>query len=233
MSLMKNYVELPVAKLVEAEWNYKKTDDKKSVDLMEKLKANLSKNGQIENLIVRELPKGKFEVVNGNHRLKALKSLKIKTAVCFNLGKITQPQAERLAIETNETKFERDPFKFAEMITRLAKEFDVDEFISTMPLSSDELENYTKLLKFDWDEAQKDDEKSEDEGGDGDKGEGWVEFTVQLPTNVYDLWRHQINRVKTALYPEKDVDDVSDVVAMECIAAHVAEIPDEVLNAGA
>lgn len=62
---MKQYkvIEIPVNKLKKADWNYKKDDE----ILLNKLINNIKKNGQIENLIVRELPDGYFEVINGNH----------------------------------------------------------------------------------------------------------------------------------------------------------------------
>ena len=65
---------MEVSKLIKADWNYKTDDEKKLKDLQE----NFKRNGQVENIIVRELSKGKYEVVNGNHRLDALKNLKFQ-----------------------------------------------------------------------------------------------------------------------------------------------------------
>ena len=66
------FIEVPIDKLVKADWNYKTEDDKKQ----EKLKENIKRNGQIENILIRELDTGYYEVVNGNHRLSVLKELK-------------------------------------------------------------------------------------------------------------------------------------------------------------
>ena len=63
------FIEIPTDKLVKADWNYKTEDQEKQ----EKLKENIKRNGQIENIIIRELETGFFEVVNGNHRLSVLK----------------------------------------------------------------------------------------------------------------------------------------------------------------
>ncbi|MCK4501232.1 ParB N-terminal domain-containing protein, partial [Candidatus Babeliales bacterium] len=180
MSLLEKYVEIPVDKLVHADWNYKKTDDKASLELMEKLKKNIAKNDQIENLLIREAKaEGYFEVVNGNHRLTALEALNKKSAVCFNLGKITQAHAERIAVETNETKFAADPLKLAELMVNIQKEFSVEDLIETMPMSADEIENYTKLVEFDWE--QYNEESNIDNNPDDtdiQNNEGWRNLDI-------------------------------------------------------
>lgn len=228
-TLLENYVEIPIEKLIPAPWNYKKSDDKESKEKLEKLKKNIQKNKQIENLIIRELPKGRFEVVNGNHRLEALTQLGKKSAVCYNLGKVKQAEAERIAIETNETKFEADPIKFAELVAKLTGEFDIEDMVSTLPFNRDQIQNYTQLLKFDW--SQYDpalDETSDGEGGDGD-GEMWDTVELRLPKIVADLFVEQLYRFKQAIHPDKDPESSSDVEAVECMSAHLAEIPDELI----
>jgi len=50
-STLENYIELPINKLLKADWNYKVDNEA----LLEKLKNNLKRNGQIENIIVRLL----------------------------------------------------------------------------------------------------------------------------------------------------------------------------------
>lgn len=143
------YKVLPVEKLVKASWNYK-TDNP---DLLEKLKANIKRNGQVENILVRELPTGFYEIVNGNHRAQALMDLDIKEAVVFDLGKISDAQARRIAVETNETKFETDNIRLAEIIKEITEEFvDLDELSSSMPFSRNDLEQLSNLLDYDMDQ---------------------------------------------------------------------------------
>src|SRR3990167_8699399 len=87
-----------------APWNYKTEDESKAAALL----ANIKRNKQLENLIVREMPKGRFEAVNGNHRLPAFREAGLTRAMCFNLGQITEIEAARIAVETNETRFASD-----------------------------------------------------------------------------------------------------------------------------
>lgn len=151
--MIKNFIEIPINQLVKADWNYKKDDENKK----EKLKNNIKRNGQIENIIVRRLDSGFYEVVNGNHRFDALKDLGIETAVCYDLGKINQQQAIRIAIETNETRFESDHLLLAERIQEIIEEFNIDDLLETMPYSEHELNNYSELLDFDWSQFDKED----------------------------------------------------------------------------
>ena len=147
------FIEIPTEKLVKADWNYKTEDPNKQ----EKLKENIKRNGQIENIIVRELETGFYEVVNGNHRLSVLKALNIEKAYSYNLGKISQAQAIRIAIETNETKFDTDSIALAERVKELTEEFDLKDLVNTLPYSETEIDNFSKLTDFDWEQYETDD----------------------------------------------------------------------------
>ena len=150
-NMINGIIEVPITSLTLAVWNYK-TDDPK---LMRKLESNIKKHGQVENLIVREMNDGPdivYEVVNGNHRLKALTNLGYDNVVCYNLGKITDATAKRIAVETNETKFGTDSIKLAEVMRDIRDEYHLDDILETMPFSKGELENFEGMLEFDWDQ---------------------------------------------------------------------------------
>lgn len=145
MELKKGFGNLAVASMVKADWNYKVDDAEKAA----KLTANIKRNGQVENLIVRPIGKGKFEVVNGNHRLDAFTKLGMKEAMVFNTGKISDAAARRLAVETNETKFDSDPLKLADILETIMGEFgQSNEFLETFPMSHDEIVAMMELPKY-------------------------------------------------------------------------------------
>lgn len=125
----KRFVTLSLDKLVKADWNYKQDD----AETLEKLVANLKRNGQVENIIVRELDTGFYEIVNGNHRFDALKIVGAKEAVAYNLGKISLAAAKRLAVETNETKFASNTNLLDELLRELSESFDPDDLMATVP----------------------------------------------------------------------------------------------------
>lgn len=129
----KGFCEIPIDKLVKAGWNYKENNQ----ELAEKLSNNIKRNGQIENIIVRELETGFYEVVNGNHRLDVLKELGFETVYSFNLGDISEAQAKRIAVETNETKFESSEKLLKGIMKEINNEFDIDDLLLTMPFSED------------------------------------------------------------------------------------------------
>lgn len=150
MPVKPEYMDISLVDLFPAPWNYK-TDDPA---LSAKLKSNMERNGQVESLIVRELAPDpekpvqrgrRFEVVNGNHRLGIMIDLGLQTAHCCNLGPITDAMAQRVAIETNETRFASDEMKLAELIRGIAVEFSVDDLAITLPFSGGDMEEMIAL----------------------------------------------------------------------------------------
>lgn len=137
--------DVNISQLVKADWNYKTEDTEKSA----KLRENIKRNGQIENLLIRELPTGFYEVVNGNHRLDVMSEIGLEKAHVYNFGKITQNQAVRIAIETNETRFQSDNIKLAALIKDIIIDFPAEQLSETMPYSVEELNNMEALLNFD------------------------------------------------------------------------------------
>jgi len=153
------WVKLSVDKLVAADWNYKVEDP----DQEEKLIANIKRNGQVENILVRELESGFYEVINGNHRLDAFKKLGIPTAICYNFGETSDAQARRIAVETNEPKFRRDDAKLAVLIKEMmdgpGSEFTLEDLSTTMPFDRTALEGLVTIPGFDLDKFKKSNDK--------------------------------------------------------------------------
>jgi len=171
------FKEIELNKIIKAEWNYKEDNE----ELRSKLKSNIIRNGFIESVIVRELEEDSYEMVNGNHRLDVLNELNYDKVMCYNLGNITENQAKRIAIETNETRFKSDKNKLVDIISELQKEFDTDELLETMPYSSEQLNNLDSLIDgFSIDQYSNDANQIEDNEASREQGkkyphdEGWV-----------------------------------------------------------
>lgn len=176
-----NFISLPIDKMVKADWNYK-TEHK---ELSEKLVSNIKRNGQIENLLVRELETGFYEVVNGNHRYDALKALGFEEAIVYNLGKITLAHAQRVAIETNETKFGTDVMKLSDLIGEISQAYDRDDLLATMPYSAKELDNMLDLVNYDF-EA---DGSSDGLGEELETKDAMMTLTIEVPPMVFEMWQ--------------------------------------------
>ncbi|QDP63660.1 MAG: hypothetical protein Unbinned3987contig1001_36 [Prokaryotic dsDNA virus sp.] len=188
--MKKGYVDVEIKQLVKADWNYKEENK----ILTEKLTENIKRNGQIENLLIRELDTGFFEVVNGNHRLDVMKELKLKKAHCYNFGKITQTQASRIAIETNETKFKSDPIKLSEIITELNNEFDIEELQKTLPYTEDEIKNMLEVGEFNWDNFEVEDLSDTFSDDKFDKT-----INVKVSEETYKRWLELKMKIKDVL----------------------------------
>ena len=203
--MKKGFTDIEMSKLVKADWNYKEENK----TLTEKLKENIKRNGQIENIIIRELDTGFYEVVNGNHRLSVLKDLKQKKVHWYNLGKISDVKAQKIAIETNETNFSNDPVKLAGLVKELTTKFDIEELAETMPYNEAQLSEMIKLNDFNWDEFSN--EKSLD---DKDYAEKYVKINVDVSEHTYKLWL-DINKKMEKILGYKNEAKVFEFMCVE------------------
>lgn len=158
MGLIQNYIEIPLGNLRKAVWNYKVDEPAK----LKKLVNNIRRNGQIENVIVRQIGEGVYnivdgvetgtgvyEIVNGNHRYDAFEVLEKPTAVAYNLGAgISDAVAARIAVETNETRFGTDDFRLAKVIQTILGEYEIDDLTESVPYTADEIQAFQDLVDF-------------------------------------------------------------------------------------
>lgn len=135
--IFQKYKIFPIGILVKADWNYKEDNEATA----EKLRNNIKRNGQVENIQVRELETGYYEVVNGNHRLDELIKLGKSNVIAYDHGRISLPEAQRIAIETNETRFNSNLEKLSLLLNDLKIEFSADDLINTLPYDAEELED--------------------------------------------------------------------------------------------
>ena len=142
--MAREFREIELSLLKPAPWNYKDDDD----GFDEKLRANLERNDCVQNLIVRELGDGSYEVVNGNHRLKLLLDMGQERVMCYDCGAIIELAAKKLAIETNETRFKSDPKRMVQLVDIILSEFQIEDFQSTMPIPLSAIEAFREAENF-------------------------------------------------------------------------------------
>lgn len=180
---LQRYKLLNLTQLVTASWNYKTDDDA----MIEKLINNMKRNGQVENLLVRELDDGKYEVVNGNHRMAALVRIGCQAAVCYDLGKISIEEAYRVSVETNETKFATDQVKLSDLLKAMAERYSIDDLLATMPYGHEELNNLLKLSDFNWDDYAKEPEPQPADAKDPNEEPIYFKLTIS-ERQRWDAW---------------------------------------------
>lgn len=192
------YKAIEIEKLVKADWNYKDENQ----EMAAKLAENIKRNGQIENILVRLLDTGFYEVVNGNHRLDALKAIGATKVMCYDLGAITAQQAYRIAIETNETKFNTDIVKLAGLVSEIANGTSMEDLVATMPFTTAEVENFIGMASFSFDKY-KEGENSES-GADASSGSPRISFIAS--PEVQGAWREWQERC-AILHPDVGTDE--------------------------
>jgi hypothetical protein len=187
-----NYLKfqiVPVEILVKALWNYKEENE----ELSGKLEQNIKRNGQVENIQIRELDTGYYEIINGNHRYDNVISLGRKFVIVFNHGKISQAEAMRIAIETNESGFEPNTIKLADRIHEILQVFTLEDLVSTMPYTQDQLENYDKLLSFDWGQFNNNDNFGLGGGSEPDQNKS---LELKITEETFNLWNKWKDKIK-------------------------------------
>lgn len=144
----KNFILVDINKLNYAPWNYKEEGTEEQIN---KLVNNIKRNGLIVNLNIREIGKDKYEVLDGNHRLKAIKTLpEIKKVLCYNHGKINEMEAKRKCVELNESRFETNTLKLAEIYKELSTKYSVDDLALTCFHGKKDIDDLVNLTDFDW-----------------------------------------------------------------------------------
>lgn len=118
---------IEVSKLVKAEWNYKK----ENAYIQSRLDNNINKNGQVQNIIVRQIGDDKYEVVNGNHRLTSLRTLGIEKALVCDIGNVSKELAVKIAFATNSIGFKNDPERLFSVIETILENEERERVIET------------------------------------------------------------------------------------------------------
>lgn len=195
MNNIKNYKTLKVSDLITAEWNYKENDD----FLDGKLAGGIKKFGMVQNILVRQLDNGKYEVINGNHRLKIAQSLNIDELMVYDFGNITLATAQLIAVQTNETNFETNNVKLSEVIGSIKLEYTDLEMLDILPYTPEKLTDLTNLKDFDWDSYEN---RENNEIGGEKKVPLIFKYERHEYTNVIDCLRNAMGKLGTDTHEE-------------------------------
>ena len=178
-------VQIGIKDLIKADWNYK-TDG--TEDQIQKLMNSIKIDKSVGVLAVRE-NRDKFEVIDGNHRFEAIKRLGWKEVPCENFGEISKAKAIIIARRRNHKWFEDDVMAYAELFKKdVLKEFKIEELVDFMPDTKEEMENFEKLLDFNWDDYK--------EGIDLNEMEDLKTINLKVPENVYNMWIEWKEKIK-------------------------------------
>ncbi|CAB4138304.1 parB_part, ParB/RepB/Spo0J family partition protein [uncultured Caudovirales phage] len=140
-------IEIDVDKIDPAPWNPKAAGDPEAIERLAK-SIDIDKSAGV--FAVRLKPNGRYEVIDGNHRLAAVASLGWKKITCENFGKISDSKAYHICFRRNDQWFDVDYIRMSQLIkdAKATGELDDDLIAATSPLNDKELDNLIHLAEW-------------------------------------------------------------------------------------
>jgi len=126
---------LSIEELHEAPWNSNEMDE----GMLSKLKASLSRYGLVENLVVRPVGKGQYEVVSGNQRLKLLRQMGHASVPCV-VVEVDNAETRLLAQALNRVHGEDDLGLKAELVREILEHVPEPRVVELLPETSNSLQ---------------------------------------------------------------------------------------------
>ena len=167
--------------------------------LFEETKNNIEKEGLVGAIIVRK-EKEDYIIIDGEHRWKAATQLEYKELPIIILDK-SLPEAMISTINFNKLRGEFDTLKLAEVVHELNKTYTIEELEKELGYTQDELQGLGNLLKFDFDQFEKESLKLDKE----DIAE--YRFEVVLTDKQYEILKTTLDTVKKKDNAEK-INDI-------------------------
>ena len=118
-------------------------------DLRGKLAAHIRSSGRYPHLIVRPHPVevGKYQVLDGHHRLRVLRDLGHTEARC-DVWDVNDREAKLLLATLNRLEGQDLPIRRAQLLHELLSEMNLSDLAGLLPESEKQLEELHSLLEF-------------------------------------------------------------------------------------
>ena len=127
-------VDLPTDQLSEAAWNPNRMDQASSG----RLRQSLARYGLVQPLVVRPIGKARYEVLNGNQRLRILAEQGIETVACV-VVQLNDSEAMLLAEALNGIHGEDDLSMKGALLKKILATIPQDKVLSLLPETSESL----------------------------------------------------------------------------------------------
>lgn len=101
--------------------------------------------GFIAPILVRELPDGVYEIIDGEHKYTAAKELAYTKVLIDNLGIVEDSEAKTLTLMMNNVRGQDDIVKRAKLLKQIS-----ENHLGFLPFAKAQMEEEMKLLDFDF-----------------------------------------------------------------------------------
>lgn len=190
-------VKAKVSDLIHADWNYK-TDG--TPEEIEKLARAIEEAGSCGVFAVREVIKDderKLEVMDGNHRLTAIRNLGWEEVPIENFGEINQARAIILTRQRNQNWFEDDKLKLANLyVEHVFPEYSKEALELILPETKESLESMELLAKAEWTAPDLND-GSGSNGSSNDLDFNKKKIFLKVSEEVFNLWTKWLERTES------------------------------------
>ncbi len=133
---------IPTEKLRPNPWN----PNRISTENYRKLKNAIAERGMLSPILVRPR-ENYFEIVDGEHRFKIARSLKIKEIPCF-VAELADTEARIKTLQLNGLRGENEPEKLARLIQDLNLEYVLEDLEQVLPLDRYDLQASLDMLEL-------------------------------------------------------------------------------------
>ncbi len=131
---------LDLEQLQEACWNANRMDDV----ALGRLRASVTRYGMVQNLVVRPLGEGRYEVLSANQRLRVLGELGYAEAPCL-VVEVDDAHARLLAQALNRIQGEDDLGLKAELVREILESIPKEEVLNLLPETTESLQALSSL----------------------------------------------------------------------------------------
>lgn len=180
-----------------------------SPENQQKLEASIERFGMFKPIVVRELQDGSLQIIGGQHRWEAAKSMGYADVPVVNLGRIDDKKAKEISLVDNGRYGADDTLQLAELLEGLGVE--ADELASFMPYSESDFASIFSSVSISLDDLDIPDEAE-----------------VPKAPSAKPVQTHQIMRFKV---PVDDVSVITDLIERTMKEQKFVE-EDSLANAG-
>lgn len=150
----------------------------------EKLINSIKSTGMFKPVTVRTLEDGTLQILGGEHRVQALKTLNQKVPI-WNMGRISESEAKKITMLDNSQYGDQNDNKFIELFE--SAEWSVEDYTAMLPVEKEDLTNIFDHITVDLSEFDQleDDEEPIDldigsDSGSNARSHQIIRFKVSL-----------------------------------------------------